>query len=203
MANPPGETHPDQWRRCSSCKKPILFGADYFVCNVSTCNRGTKGFVFCTVSCWDAHLGVVRHRESWAEDAKAPTREAYEREQAGGSAPKPKASPSKPAASRPPAGRTVITRKAKDAGRDEATAASSKPAVPAATKASSAEPLPDDVLIVISKLKKYVKAKAGFNCSDRVAGPLSDAVRALCDEAIENAMADERKTLLDRDFKRR
>jgi histone H3/H4 len=33
--------------------------------------------------------------------------------------------------------------------------------------------------------------------------PLSDAVRALTDEAIESAIEHERKTVLDRDFKRR
>ncbi|MDP6979864.1 MAG: hypothetical protein QF570_14855 [Myxococcota bacterium] len=184
----------DQWRKCSSCKKPIVFGADYYVCNVSTCNRGSKGFVFCTVSCWDAHLGIVRHRESWAEDAQAPTREAHAREQAGKAKPapasKPAASSAKPrGAKREP--RRIIRRPA-------ATAES-------APHTATADPddLPKDILVVVSKLKNYVKAKAGINCSDRVAGPISDAIRALCDEAIENALADERKTLLDRDFKKR
>ncbi len=182
------EANPDQWRPCSSCKKPILFGDDYYVCNVSTCNRGIKGFVFCTVSCWDAHLGIVRHRESWAEDATAPTREAWQAQQAGAreSRPKPaaaKAKPSEPAR----APRRVVASEAPV----------SRPAK------SEADDLPKDILIVVSKLKKYVKAKAGINCSDRVAGPLSDAVRAICDEAIERAIADERKTLLERDFKRR
>ncbi|MCC7442515.1 MAG: hypothetical protein IT285_12835 [Bdellovibrionales bacterium] len=61
------------WKRCSSCKAPIAHGAAYYVCNVSTCNRKRTGLVFCKVSCWDAHLAVVSHRESWAEDRQAPS----------------------------------------------------------------------------------------------------------------------------------
>jgi hypothetical protein len=179
------EQDSNQWRRCSSCKKPIVFGADYYVCNVSTCNRvGPKGFVFCTVSCWDAHLGIVRHRESWAVDAKAPTRAEFER--SPGQTP-----------------RAAPTTKKRDPAKRESrriipdARPTSRPA-----KADGGD-LPRETLIVISKLKQYVKAKAGISCSDRVAGPLSDAVRRLCDEAIEIALADERKTLLDRDFEGR
>ena len=46
------------WKRCSSCKNAIGFERIYWVCNVSTCNRKRTGLVFCTVSCWDAHLPV-------------------------------------------------------------------------------------------------------------------------------------------------
>jgi hypothetical protein len=71
------------WRKCSSCKKPIEFGSGYWACNVSTCNRARTFFAFCSVSCWDAHLGIVRHRESWAEEKKAPSRELWEKVLAG------------------------------------------------------------------------------------------------------------------------
>ncbi len=188
------DSNSDLWRKCSSCKKPIAFGADYYVCNVSTCNRGSKGFVFCTVSCWDAHLGIVRHRESWAEDAKAPTREAYQREQAG---------KAKPAAASKPRAASAKPREVKREPRRIVAAPKAAMRTASSSTNPEAEVLPRDILIVVSKLKNYVKAKAGINCSDRVAEPLSDAVRALCDEAIESAIADERKTLLDRDFKKR
>ncbi len=72
------------WKRCSSCKAPIGFGAAYWACNVSTCNRPRTALVFCTVSCWDAHLSVVNHRESWAVERTAPSRAQWERERAGG-----------------------------------------------------------------------------------------------------------------------
>src|SRR5947209_6640607 len=65
---PQQELNPDFWRRCNSCKKPIGYGADYWVCNVSTCNRKRTGLVFCDVSCWDAHIPMMNHRESWAEE---------------------------------------------------------------------------------------------------------------------------------------
>jgi len=57
-----------------------------------------------------------------------------------------------------------------------------------------------EVLIVASRLKEYIRAKAGFNTSDRVLSPLSDIVRRLCDEAIRNASREGRTTVLDRDI---
>ncbi|MBL0216348.1 MAG: hypothetical protein IPQ07_21005 [Myxococcales bacterium] len=58
------------------------------------------------------------------------------------------------------------------------------------------------MLIVVSKLKKYIKDRSGMNCSDSVADMLSDHVRAVADEAIRAAGRDERKTVLDRDVPR-
>ncbi len=57
-----------------------------------------------------------------------------------------------------------------------------------------------EVLVVVSKLKAYVKSSAGMNTAGNVAPALSDKIRALCDRAIENAKSDGRKTLMDRDF---
>ena len=62
---------------------------------------------------------------------------------------------------------------------------------------------PREVLIVASRLKEYIDARAGFNTSERILGPLSDIVRDVCDEAIENARRDGRKTVLDRDVPER
>ena len=69
----------NEWRKCSSCKKPIPFKALYWVCNVSTCNRKRTGLAFCSVSCWDAHVPMMNHRESWAEERRAPTPEEWAR----------------------------------------------------------------------------------------------------------------------------
>ena len=66
--------------------------------------------------------------------------------------------------------------------------------------ASADDDLPREVLIVASKLKKYVKARSGMNTSDRVLEPLSEIVRRACDAAIRRAGEDGRKTVLDRDF---
>ena len=64
-----------------------------------------------------------------------------------------------------------------------------------------AQDLPEDVLVVVSKLKAYVKARSGMNTSDGVVDVISAKIRRLCDAAIEVAQADGRKTVLDRDFK--
>jgi hypothetical protein len=50
------------------------------------------------------------------------------------------------------------------------------------------------------KLKSYVREKSGYNTSNRVVVPLSDAVRELCDRAIEKARAEGRLAVLDRVF---
>ena len=60
--------------------------------------------------------------------------------------------------------------------------------------------LPRDILIVASQLKQYIRARFGMNTSDGVMTALSDIVRHLYDQAIRNAAADERKTVMDRDF---
>lgn len=59
---------------------------------------------------------------------------------------------------------------------------------------------PHEILIVGSKLKDYIRHKAGLNTSAAVLDRLSDMVRVLCDNAIEQAMQDNRKTVMDRDF---
>jgi hypothetical protein len=61
------------------------------------------------------------------------------------------------------------------------------------------EDVPHEVLIVASRLKDYVRARSGYNTSDRVLAPLSDVVRKVVDQAIENARRDGRMTVLDRD----
>lgn len=57
-----------------------------------------------------------------------------------------------------------------------------------------------EVLVVASKLKAYIRAQSGMNTSSTVIDALSNKVRILCDQAIENAKRDGRKTVMDRDF---
>jgi hypothetical protein len=59
---------------------------------------------------------------------------------------------------------------------------------------------PAEIVIVASRLKEYIRARSGFNTSDRVLSPLSDIVRRVCDQAIRNATRDGRTTVLDRDI---
>lgn len=65
------------WNKCSTCKKELPFGAAYYICSVSSCQGKRTGLHFCSVECWDAHLGFARHRDAGALDAVAPTREKY------------------------------------------------------------------------------------------------------------------------------
>jgi histone H3/H4 len=57
-----------------------------------------------------------------------------------------------------------------------------------------------EVLVVASKLKNYIRAKSGMNTSSAVMSALSAKVRELCDQAIERAKSEGRKTVMDRDF---
>ncbi len=57
-----------------------------------------------------------------------------------------------------------------------------------------------DVLVVVSKLKKYIREKSGFNTSGSVAEALTARIKQLCDQAIDSAKNEGRKTVMDRDF---
>ncbi len=57
-----------------------------------------------------------------------------------------------------------------------------------------------EVLVVVSKVKNYIKAKSGMNTSGNVPPALSALIRQLCDDAVARAGADRRKTVMDRDF---
>ncbi len=57
-----------------------------------------------------------------------------------------------------------------------------------------------DILIVTSKVKDYIKTAGGMNTAASVAEALSDKVRAVCDEAMENAREAKRKTVRDTDI---
>lgn len=173
----------ETWLKCSACKNPIPYNATHWVCSVSTCNRSRTRLVFCTVSCWDSHVAMLRHRDAWAVEAKAPTKEAWERELAENP---PEAAPA-------PAPVAAAPRRVIGAG-------SAPIAAPAASADGLAlQPAEREVLIVVSKMKKYIKERSGMNCSDAVAEMLSEHVRALCDDSIRAAARDERKTVLDRD----
>ena len=121
------------------------------------------------------HLPVARHRKAWALEKQAPR------------------TPYSPAASPPPrAPRRII---AKTPARPADTSA------PAPSSGLSGD-VPREILVVASRLKDYVRRRSGFNTSERVLDPLSDILREIVDEAIQNAARDERKTILDRDVPR-
>jgi hypothetical protein len=182
------------WRLCSSCRGEIEFEQVYWECSVSTCARVARtGLFFCSVPCWEAHLPTMRHREAWAVEKRAPTEMAWRRQLADeerrgqGDAP----SPPQPAVRSTPIAAAAATRAGGDAPARRVVA----PDPPASDDAG------DDVLIVVSKLKKYIRARSGMNTSDNVMSVLSDHLRKVCELAIRHAADDGRKTVLDRDFK--
>lgn len=166
----------DSWRKCSTCKDDIGFDTTYWVCNVSTCNRRPLELVFCSVDCWDAHVPTMRHKESWAEERTSPKRGAAQ------------AQPESPKVREPKPEKKRIDM------RGEPKKA------PAAGAAIELDPAPpDEILVVTSKVKAYIKARSGMNTSAAVMEELSNHVRRICDKAIESAAEHERKTVLDRD----
>lgn len=158
------------FRVCSTCKTPILFEAKYWACSVSTCNKKGTALYFCSVPCWDAHLPDARHRDAWAVEEKAPSRQELEAVEVEAQA----------------ARRRIVATPAGATTQDEEDA--------------PAGDLPLDVLVVVSKLKAFVKARGAMNTSDGVTDVLSDHLRVLCVRAIKSAARNSRKTVLARDF---
>ena len=171
MQDPDSESA-SQFRVCSTCRKPIAFAARYYQCSVSTCNRSRTALYFCSVPCWDAHVPEARHRDAWAEETRAPTREAWLEQQ------------------------RAAAEESSEGSMTDATRPERKVVSPKAQG-----DVPREVLVVVSKLKAYIRARSGFNTSDGVTDVLSDHLRRLCDLAVDNASVDGRKTVLDRDFK--
>jgi hypothetical protein len=196
----------ETWLKCSACRNPIPFNAIHQVCSVSTCNRARTRLVFCTVSCWDSHVAMLRHRDSWAVEARAPTKEAWDKELAE-NPPDPVPAPKAPAA---PVVRRVIDAPSSPTAvpRPVAPPPSSGPTSSTPPPASAPavlhlqEVVDRDILIVVSKMKKYIKDRSGMNCADAVTDVLSEHVRAICDESIRTAARDDRKTVLERDVPR-
>ena len=57
-----------------------------------------------------------------------------------------------------------------------------------------------EALVVTSKVKKMIKEEAGLSTSSQAIDQLTIRVQAVCNKAIENALKDKRKTVMDRDF---
>jgi hypothetical protein len=68
------EEKQNYWKLCNLCKKPIPFGAVYYLCSVSTCRTQKLTLHFCSYACWDGHLAFARHKSAECEESKAPER---------------------------------------------------------------------------------------------------------------------------------
>ncbi|MCB0404007.1 MAG: hypothetical protein KDD51_04425 [Bdellovibrionales bacterium] len=61
-------------------------------------------------------------------------------------------------------------------------------------------PNSDEILVVASKLKAYIRDRSGMNTSKDTLEALSDMIRNAADNAIDKARTDGRKTVMARDF---
>lgn len=57
-----------------------------------------------------------------------------------------------------------------------------------------------NTLVVVSKVKKYIKEQGGLNTSKDAIDQLTTVVARECQRAIENAKTSGRKTVMARDF---
>jgi histone H3/H4 len=159
------------WNKCSTCKKELPFGAAYYICSVSTCQGKRTGLHFCTVECWDAHLGFARHRDAGALDAVAPTREKYLASLEDAPAPEAKKILVRPAGPSP------------------------SPSPPS----SSGDAV--ETLVVVSKVKQLIRDQSEMSTSQCAIDALTQKVVQECRKAIDNAKVAGRKTVMGRDIK--
>ncbi len=145
---------PMYWKKCTTCKKPIDFGQNYWICSVSTCNHLRTQLIFCDVKCFDAHVPVMKHRDAGAFERRAPQKNE------------------------------IISKKIRH---------EPNPKIDKLTQQLR-------VLVVVSKVKAFIRGQSGFNTSDAVMSVLTKKVIQMVDRAIGNAKSNGRKVILDRDF---
>lgn len=158
------QTNVNFWKKCSSCKKPILLNSKYYECSVSTCTGERTGYVFCSIPCFEVHLPAAKHRSAGAIEKKSP--------QTALSTDVPK--------------RIIVQ------------TAPNQSAQSVVQRKSTME---NEVLVVVSKMKQYIKDVSDMNTSEDVNQVVSHMLRIQLDRAIENARREGRKTVMARDFK--
>ncbi|MES2964813.1 MAG: hypothetical protein V4760_13055 [Bdellovibrionota bacterium] len=194
----------EYWRRCSSCKTPINYSSKYYLCSVTTCTRKRLGYVFCSVHCWERHLPGARHRDAAAIEAQSPTMAAYEADLKSDSSVTILKPGETPPASSPAEAPTAPVPPPRPAANVPTTASSATLNDSRAPQRVIAKNQPghgtdQEILVVASKLKAYIKARSDMSTSDSVMEKLSHKLRRIADAAIDKARSEGRKTVLDRD----
>ena len=161
------------WKNCSSCKQPITLRSKYYVCSVSSCNVRNTNYVFCSIPCFDKHVPVERHKSAGAIEEVAPaTLEAQNKHASA---------PNKQVAA-PKGQRRII-------GTQQ-----SKPSNKQISKGG-------DILVIASRFKEFISQQSEFNTSASVMNALSDHLRHVAMQAIDNAREDGRRTVMEQDVK--
>ena len=73
--------------------------------------------------------------------------------------------------------------------------------IPSTAASGKKSSMSNEVLIVVSKMKQYIRDISEFNTAEDVNQLLSEIIRSECDKAIAKARADGRKTVMARDFR--
>jgi histone H3/H4 len=167
------------WKKCSSCKSELGFGSLYHVCSVSTCQHKRKGYQFCSVSCWDAHLGYANHKQASCLERTSPLQSEYER-----TLQKDRSNTS-----------STHTKQVREPVRRIISERNSPSPQTRAHKIST------DTLVVVSKIKALIREQSGFNTSQCCIEALTNKVVEECLKGIESATEAERKTVMGRDIK--
>jgi hypothetical protein len=183
----------NSWKNCASCKKPIGFKQKYFECSVSTCQGKRTGYAFCSVFCWERHLPGAKHRDAGAIEKVSPSQAEWQSEIAHSGGP----------------ANSSVNNAVTTNFNSVANGSSVNSNVPQRRIVGQSTPqtaptksaIHSEVLVVVSKMKSYIKEIADMNTSGEVADVLSDMIREACDQAINSARADGRKTVMGRDFK--
>lgn len=152
-----------EWKKCSSCKKSIPLNTKYYVCSVSSCNSKRTGYIFCSVSCFDQHIPMARHKSAGAVEETSPKTAEPEKI-------------SKPT-------RRIIK--------------GNKLTPPSNKQISKG----GDVLVIASRFKEFIKEQSEFNTSASVMNSISDHLRHIAMQAIDNARAEGRRTVMEQDLK--
>lgn len=128
------------------------------------------------MKCFDAHVPVLNHRDAGAFERKSPSQvefqQSLEIQSQETKSPKVSTTPPSPGHS----------------------------TVPSSMNNARENMNSDEILVVVSKVKDYIRKKSGMNTSASVMEVLSNYVRASTDQAITQAEKNFRKTVLDRDF---
>lgn len=77
---------------------------------------------------------------------------------------------------------------------------SASPAAATASTSGKSSSMSNEVLVVVSKMKQYIRETSEFNTSEDVNQVLSNMIRIACDRAIVKAKAQGRKTVMAKDF---
>ena len=133
--------------------------------------------MFCSVTCFERHLPGAKHRTAAAIERMSPTFAQWKNQ-------------------------LLANEDGKAEGNSDLPNHSSQPVRRIVSVSNKQPQEAGEILVVVSKLKAYIKAKSDYNTSEGGMQVLSDYLRHICDEAILCARAEGRRTVMERDFEK-